>query len=40
MLTLLDSLESGVEINKTFVGKAKDKLDLVDSDLGIADVAS
>ena len=29
--SLFDSLESSV---KTFVGKAKDKLDLVDSDLG------
>ena len=32
--SLFDSLESGVELNKTFVGKAKDKLDLVDSDSG------
>ena len=31
----LHHLESSVELDKTFVGKAKDKLDLVDSDLGL-----
>ena len=38
LMTNAKIVESGVELNKTFVGKAKDKLDLVDSDLGIADM--